>query len=47
MTKTCFCTACTEPKPKDCRLIKSDIFKLIEYATKTQEELHNSLKGKL
>lgn len=51
MTKTCFCKSCQlcEEKPKDCRLLKkvTNVFTFLDYANKTQDEIDNSLKGKI
>lgn len=47
--KKCFCEACQlcPPLPKNCPLEEpASVFKLIEYAAKTKEELAESLKNK-
>lgn len=45
--KTCFCDACQtcDPRPENCRLLKPNIFTLIDYANRTMKELNESLRG--
>lgn len=47
--KKYFCNACQlcPPVPKNCKLVENaSVFKLIEYAEKTKDELDESLKNK-